>query len=85
MAVLQYKNVVIIGMSVLVMLFNSHYSRADWQTVTVDDVNWVGEYTSLVLDSEGNPRISYYDETNKDLQVTPPLTAVSGRLKQLIV
>ena len=68
MALLQYKNVVIIGMSVLAVLLNTNYARADWESQTVDDVNWVGEYTSIVLDSDGNPRISYYDETNHALK-----------------
>ena len=68
MAVLQYKNGVIMGISVLVVLFNFNYSRAGWETETVDAINWVGEYTSLVLDESGNPRISYYDETNHDVK-----------------
>ena len=38
----------------------------NWHTETVDGENSsVGKFTSIALDSNNNPHISYYDEDNK--------------------
>jgi hypothetical protein len=43
-------------------------ATASWQAETVDSDGTVGLYPSLVLDAEGNPRMSYSYDTTKDLK-----------------
>jgi len=39
-----------------------------WHLQTVDNSGWVGQGTSLALDSNGNPHISYCDRDNENLK-----------------
>jgi hypothetical protein len=39
-----------------------------WVCETVDSVGYTGEYNSIVMDSSGNPHISYYDGSNYNLK-----------------
>jgi hypothetical protein len=49
----------------LILLQSCGYSPT-WRTETVDGENSsVGKFTSIALDSNNNPHISYYDEDNK--------------------
>jgi hypothetical protein len=46
----------------------ANFDGVTWTTSTVDSGGVVGLWTSLALNSEGKPSISYYDSSNKDLK-----------------
>jgi len=52
----------------IVVLSLSRASADDWTIEVVDAEGYVGAYTSIILDAEGFPHISYYDGTNEDLR-----------------
>jgi hypothetical protein len=57
---------IIIGLSLVGVVSASDFGP--WSIETVDSNGKIGEYTSLELNSMGNPRISYYDQKNNDLK-----------------
>jgi len=50
-------------------------SSAEWTIEAVDSKGYVGEHTSIAIDSSDNVHISYYDETNSALKYA---TNISG-------
>jgi len=57
---------IVIGLSVVGVVSASDFGP--WSIETVDSNGKIGEYTSLELNSMGNPRISYFDKKNNDLK-----------------
>ena len=46
----------------------AHLKNGTWRLEVVDDSADVGEFTSIVVDAHGDPRISYYDRQAGDLK-----------------
>ncbi len=64
-----------VGLLVTFAFINqSEAISTSWYDGTVDSEGAVGRYTSLALDSSGNPHISYYDESNADLKYASTTT-----------
>jgi hypothetical protein len=57
-------------LTLCILSFNVVSTRgtSKWTIQTVDSAAYAGKYTSLALDSQGNPHISYQDGQNNDLK-----------------
>ena len=63
------KCIVSITVCLVLSLFAGQSSAdRDWYTTIVDDVGNVGEWTSIALDFQDQPHISYFDNTNANLE-----------------
>ena len=56
--------IVIILLTALITLSADFAEAGEWQLTVVDSTGWIGSYTSLALDSSGNPRISYHGDND---------------------
>lgn len=61
--ILNNSRAIIAGMVLISQVF-----ALPWHVERVDQAGDVGRHSSLVLDSSGNPHISYFDYTNEDLK-----------------
>ena len=60
--------IMVVLLTALITLSGDFTGAGEWQLTVVDSDGDVGWSTSLALDSNDNPHISYYDITNSDLK-----------------
>jgi archaellum component FlaF (FlaF/FlaG flagellin family) len=59
---------IFIAILIVIVCFSTDVFSQGWHVETVDSVGAVGGHTSIALDSNNRPHISYYDYTNDDLK-----------------
>jgi hypothetical protein len=90
------KELIITIFFVFNLLFLRTLDAIDWTTETVDSYGNVGSYTSLAIDKDGWPHISYYDVSSRDLKyaykddsgwhrLTVDATGVVGRWTSIVL
>jgi PKD repeat protein len=61
--VLKRDDLILAGLLIVALVAVTPAAAMEWTIQTVDDVGDVGEFTSLALDSNGYPHISYHNST----------------------
>ncbi|HPQ05456.1 MAG TPA: hypothetical protein PKZ88_08340, partial [Methanothermobacter sp.] len=62
------RNLIMAILTLFLALIFCGSASATWNITTVDTTNNTGQYTSIALDTNNYPHISYYESTNGNLK-----------------